>query len=165
MEEKKISQTPVPKSPGLAAFLAAIFTPLGALYNGQYLKFIVFLLVFAGLISLNARGEAQPMAGLLLAGFWFFAIFEAYHTAKKINQKTLYGKEAETVEEIPEELKAGSIFWGLFLIALGIIFLLANFELISYSQLLDFWPVAIVIIGLKLLFDYFSKEKQTGGEK
>jgi membrane-bound ClpP family serine protease len=66
----------------------------------------------------------------------------------------------EKEEEFPELVKAGSIFWGAVLIVLGAILLLANFEVISYDTVFDFWPVAVIIIGVKLVADYFGKSRQ-----
>ena len=65
----------------------------------------------------------------------------------------------EKVEEFPEIVKTGSVFWGIILMALGGILILANFEVISYNTVFDFWPVVIIIIGVKLLAEYFSKGK------
>jgi membrane-bound ClpP family serine protease len=54
---------------------------------------------------------------------------------------------------------SGSIFWGIVLIVLGVLLILANFEIILYETLFDFWPVAVIIIGLKLVADSVAKSK------
>jgi len=79
MEEKVIVKRP-PKSPFLAGVFAFFF-PFGAgqLYNNQYRKALVFFFIFAGLVTLNAQGDAgQPFLGLTLAGFYFYQLFDAY---------------------------------------------------------------------------------------
>ncbi|MGZ5454768.1 MAG: LiaI-LiaF-like domain-containing protein, partial [Candidatus Aminicenantales bacterium] len=58
--------------------------------------------------------------------------------------------------EIPS---AGSIFWGIVLIVLGVGLIMANFEIISYDRLFDFWPVAVIVIGLKLVLDSVARSK------
>jgi|Deesub1362B_J571_1020462.scaffolds.fasta_scaffold00737_11 hypothetical protein len=159
MEEKKISQPSAPKSPGLAAFLALI-PGVGAIYNGQILKALIFIIIFAGLINMQSKSGVQPMAGLLLCAFYIYMIFEAYHTAQNINKKVIYG-EIEEIEK-GNEIKKGSIFWGAFLVFLGIIFLLGNYDIIPYSTLIDYWPVLIIIIGVKLIGDYFLRKRGLG---
>jgi hypothetical protein len=71
---------PVPgePNPGLAALLG--FIPgVGAMYNGQYAKGVVHLVVFAILVSLaNENG----IFGLFIAGWVCYQIIEAHHTAR-----------------------------------------------------------------------------------
>lgn len=162
MEEKVILKRP-PKSPALAGILSFFFPTTGTLYNAQYLKFFIFLIIFAGLITMQTSGEGQPFAALLLAGFYGFQIFEAMHTSRAINRRALKGEEEEEedeLEELPQVLKTGSIFWGIVLMALGGILLLANFDVINYDSVFDFWPVVVIVIGLKLVADYVLREKK-----
>jgi hypothetical protein len=160
MTEKIIIEKKPYKSPALAGILSGL-PGLGAIYNGQYTKGFLFILIFAGLISMSdhARG---PFAGLLLAGFIFFAIIEAVQTAKSINRQTLLENEAEKEPSMEKEFlkigPAGSVFWGIALIVLGGIFLLGNFDIINYDRIWDFWPVVVIIVGLKLIVDYFAKK-------
>ncbi len=65
-------------NPGLAALLG--FIPgVGAMYNGQYAKGVVHLIVFAVLVSL---ADSNGIFGLFVAGWEFYMAFEAYHTAR-----------------------------------------------------------------------------------
>lgn len=65
-------------SPVLAAILG--FIPgVGAMYNGQFAKGIVHLLIFAALVSLS--DNVNDIFGLFVAGWIFYMAFEAYHTA------------------------------------------------------------------------------------
>lgn len=160
MEEKIVVQKP-PKSPFLAALLAVIFPGTGALYNKEYLKGAIYIIIFAGLVTLQTQGSGQPFAGLLLAGFYFFQVIDSINVARSINRRALHGElvEEEKVPEFNEAVKAGSIFWGILLIALGGILLLGNFEVLSYDKIFDFWPLVVIVIGGKLILDYFTKEK------
>ncbi len=65
-------------NPGLAALLG--FIPgVGAMYNGQYAKGVVHLIVFAILVSLaNENG----IFGLFIAGWVCYQVIEAHHTAR-----------------------------------------------------------------------------------
>jgi len=65
-------------NPGLAALLG--FIPgVGAMYNGQYAKGIVHLIIFAILVSL---ADEHGIFGLFVAGWMFYQVFEAYQTAR-----------------------------------------------------------------------------------
>jgi len=65
-------------SPGLAALLG--FIPgVGAMYNGQYAKGIVHLVVFAVLVSL--ADDVNGIFGLFIAGWICYMVIEAHHTA------------------------------------------------------------------------------------
>ena len=61
-------------SPGLALFLGMI-PGVGAIYNGQYAKGIVHVVVFGLLISITSSGSIggyEPLFGLLIAIWYFF---------------------------------------------------------------------------------------------
>jgi hypothetical protein len=46
------------------------------------------------------------------------------------------------------------------LIGLGALLLLANFDVVRYHVLYDFWPVAVIGLGLKLVIDYSRAKKE-----
>lgn len=71
--------SPASASPGLAAVLGLI-PGVGAMYNGQFAKGFIHLIVFAVLVSL--ADNVNGIFGLFVAGWEFFMAFEAYHTAK-----------------------------------------------------------------------------------
>ena len=65
-------------SPGLAAFLGLI-PGVGAMYNGQFIKGLIHVMIFAVLVS---AAHVYGIFGLFIAGWVFYQVFEAYHTAK-----------------------------------------------------------------------------------
>jgi len=65
-------------SPQLAALLG-IIPGVGAMYNGQFIKGLVHVLIFAVLVSAS---HVFGVFGLLIAGWVCYQVFEAYHTAK-----------------------------------------------------------------------------------
>jgi Domain of unknown function (DUF5668)/B-box zinc finger len=65
-------------NPGLAALLGLI-PGVGAMYNGQYAKGVVHLIVFAILVSL---ADEHGIFGLFIAGWVCYQVIEAHHTAK-----------------------------------------------------------------------------------
>lgn len=163
MEEKVVFKKP-PRSPALAGILAFFFPGTGALYNRQIAKGFVFMLIIATLISTLAQGPQLfviLLSSFLLAGFYIYQIIDAVQTSKSINRRYLTGEGEEEVivEELPEAVKTGSIFWGIILMALGGIFLLANFDVISYDIIWKFSPLVVIVIGVKILVDYFYKQE------
>jgi len=166
MEEKVIVQEkivlPKPRKSPILAFLLSFFFPFGVgpFYNGEVIKGFIYLIIFAGLVTMQQHGESQPFAGIVLGAFYIFQIIDSVNTANRINRRALVGGEVEEDEAVitTEAVTAGSIFWGVLLIALGGILLLGNFEVISYKAILDFWPVVVIVIGAKLIFDYLSKK-------
>jgi len=65
-------------NPGLAALLG--FIPgVGAMYNEQYAKGIVHLIVFALLVSLSHEND---IFGLFVMGWIVYQVIEAHHTAR-----------------------------------------------------------------------------------
>jgi hypothetical protein len=161
MEEKIIVQK-TPKSPVLAGLLSFFFPfGIGAFYNGEMIKGIVYLIIFAGLVTMQPHSGGQPFAGLILAGFYFFQIIDSVNVAKRINRRAFQGEgvKEESEEAVTEAVKSGSVFWGALLIVLGAVLLLANFEVINYDRVFDFWPLVVIVIGVKLVADYFSRNK------
>ena len=72
--------TPLPGSPNPGIAFALGFCPgVGAMYNGQYAKGVVHLIVFAILISLS---DQNGLFSFFVAAWIFYQAFEAYHTAR-----------------------------------------------------------------------------------
>lgn len=163
MDEKVIIQQKPPKSPVAAAILSAIFPGLGALYNGLITKGVLYIVIFAGLISIQDSAGGQPFKALILAGFYLFQIVEAINNAKSINEKAagLKPEGPGQAEFLPEILPSGSIFWGAVLMVIGVLSILANFDVVRWETLWDFWPAAVIVIGLKLVFDSVTRAKNS----
>ena len=169
MTDKIIIQNRPPKSPAAAGILSGFFPGAGQLYNGEAPKALLFFLIFAGCISMMPRGP-HPFLPLIFAGFYIYQIIDAVQTAKAINLKALGEAAARgrrpdrapaAASRPPAPVQAagpeGSVFWGLLLMAIGVIFLLANFDILQLERILDFWPVAVILIGLKIIFDSLRK--------
>ena len=77
--------------PGVA--LALGFIPgLGAVYNGEYIKALIHVFVFGGLIAAqtsNVPGGYHAFLGIALGCFYFYMPIEAYRTAKAREREKL----------------------------------------------------------------------------
>jgi LiaI-LiaF-like transmembrane region/B-box zinc finger len=95
-------------NPALAAALG--FIPgLGAIYNGEYMKGLIHIAVFAGIIAmLNAQvsDSLQVFFGIGLGCFYFYMPIEAYRTAK-MKRAMAYGFGAYAAPPAPPTAAPG----------------------------------------------------------
>ncbi len=150
------------ESPG-AAFALGLIPGVGAIYNGEFFKAAVHIIIFGVLISIvdSTRG-LEPLFGLLITGFYIYMPFEAYYTAKKRRLET-QGVQLETPIDRLHEQVAGvenkELWGGVALVVLGALFLMDNFRFFQLRQIFEFWPVALIAIGVWLIWS-----KQEKGE-
>lgn len=140
-------------SPGLA-FILGWIPGVGAIYNGQYAKGLVHVVVLGLLISIQSAGAdgLEVMVGLLIALWFFYMAFEAYHTAKK-RQLGLPVDEFSSLFPVRNMAGASRVpIAPLILIVLGILFLLNNLEIIRISRLLKYWPALLIVLGVYMLY-------------
>lgn len=137
-------------SPGLAFGLG--FIPgVGAIYNGQYTKAFVHVLIFGGLISILSSGAArdfEPLFGVMLAAFFVYMPFEAYRTAKQRRE----GEAAEEWGSLVSNLRVEAPIGAIVLIVLGVVFLLNSFGVLEIGNVFRFWPLILIVVGVMLLF-------------
>ena len=163
MGEKNVA-TVNRKSPALAAVISAIFPGAGFFYIGNFLKGIAYMIIFAMLIVLEvysseygSRVLETVVFGLLIAGFYIFQIIDSYNDARIVRFKA--GQENGNDKE--EMSLAGSVV----VLILGIIFLLINFDVLSYGQVIRLWPLVLIGLGLKFILNYYElKKKEEGNE-
>ena len=139
-------------NPGLAATLG-IIPGLGAVYNGQYLKALIHVLIFAGLIaalSSDLPDAYNVFLAIALGCFYFYMPIEAYRTAKA----------RRAGEPEPLNLIAGTDrkpIGAFILIGIGALLLLSNFGLLQKEWFTKTWPIALIIVGGWLLWDRLQK--------
>ena len=155
-------------SPALAFVLGCI-PGVGAIYNGQYAKGLVHAVIWGTLMSMatsNAVRGLEPLFGVLVAAWWFYMAFEAYHTARK-------RRAGEPVDEYSSilNLDGGRThvpIAGVVLIALGTLLLLHTLDLIDFESVARFWPVLLIAGGVYLLVGRFlpsPEHKERGYER
>jgi hypothetical protein len=132
-------------SPGVAFFLG-LFPGLGAVYNGEYNKALIHIVAFAaiivGLSSDLGDGGALTLS-LLLAGFVLYMAFDAMRTAKA---KSLGESTNDPLEAWSKNRPVGPII----LIALGVLFLLNNFDWFPFHFIWRLWPLILIGVGILL---------------
>ena len=130
-------------SPGVA-FVLGLFPGLGAVYNGEYNKALIHIVVFAAMIvglSSDIGDSADVVLSLLLAGFIFYMAFDAMRTAKARN---LGEAPTDPLESWSKDRPIGPII----LIALGLLFLLNNFNWLPFYRLGRLWPLILIGVGV-----------------
>jgi hypothetical protein len=147
--------TPLPAAPSVrasssptVAFFLGFIPGLGAIYNGEYNKALIHIVVFAALIvglSSDPDGGAAVALSLLLGGFVFYMAIDAMRTARA----RLEGAPApDPLENWSKNRPIGPMI----LIALGAFFLLKNFGFFDFFRVREFfWPVILIGAGLLML--------------
>jgi TM2 domain-containing membrane protein YozV len=159
-----VGTRPVPDagaSPGLA-FLLGLIPGVGAIYNGQYVKGLIHVVVLGILISIVSSSEAagglEPLFGMMIGVWVFYMAFEAYHTARK---RQLGQPVDEFSSLVPLHGQRASFPVGpAILIAVGLLFLLNNMEIIRFSQIIRYWPIALIALGVYMLYERLSTSEQ-----
>jgi hypothetical protein len=130
-------------SPTLAFILGFVFPGLGAVYNGEYNKALIHIVVFVAFIlglSSDMDDGMKAVFGILLAGFIFYMAFDAMRVAQL---KRRGETPADPLESWSKDRPIGPII----LIVLGAIFLLHNFEWFPFYRLARLWPLILIIAG------------------
>ena len=163
-------------SPGVAAVLG--FIPgVGAMYNGQFMKGFIHVMVFVCLIWM--ANQFGPIMVPVFFAYFFYSVFDAYKTAHAIELgqplpdplglERMFGAEAVarrlpnpnpspgTVAPVkpardqgsygPEVSGHGAPTGAIVLIALGVLFLLNSLGLLEFHWVHRLWPVILIVIG------------------
>ena len=150
-------------NPGTACALG--FIPgLGAVYNGEYIKGLIHVLIFGGLIAILSNSDNMPdgvtaMIAVLFAVFYCYMPIEAYRTARaKRMGFPVTGFFGETIAPAaaPGEPGAATVrrnYTGsIILILAGVFLLLATTGVLSSRWMWNFWPLVLIAIGVALIF-------------
>ncbi|HXR97322.1 MAG TPA: DUF5668 domain-containing protein [Terriglobales bacterium] len=135
-------------NPGIALCLG--FIPgVGAIYNGQYLKAFVQVVVFCFLIAMANSSNNDTIGvftGLGIAAFYFYMVIDSYRSARAIQS----GIPVEDFLNIAPGAVNAPVA-AIVLIAIGAIFLLRSLGFFYYDFSRYFWPVILIAVGVYLL--------------
>lgn len=147
---------PPGKNPA-AAGLLSFFPGLGHVYLGLYKRGIVFFAILVMLIAIADRPHSGPF-GMLIPFWWIFVLIDAVRQARAINA-TGMPEPGFFGEEKPWKADGGLTF-GIFLMLVGLFFLLDRVVDIDLGFLLDWWPALLVAFGGWQVFAYFQEKKR-----
>src|SRR5262252_5695994 len=139
-------------NPG-AAFALGLIPGVGAIYNAEFVKAAVHILIFGTLVSLADATDAA-LFSLAAAAFYFYMPFEAYYTAKK-RMLGVQGVALETpIDRLQQQfgtMKDRELWGGIALIVIGGLYLLGNLDVFDLHRIARLWPAGLVFLGVWLL--------------
>ena len=142
-------------NPGIA-FLLGLVPGLGAIYNGEYNKALIHIVVFAAIIlglSSDIGNAGEITLSFVLVGFIFYMAVDAMRTVKARNS-------GEALQDPLEPWSKTRPVGPLILIAAGALFLLNNFGFFDFFRVRQiFWPLVLIGVGVLML------RNRLGGEK
>jgi hypothetical protein len=145
-------------SPALAGILG--FIPgVGAVYNGHFAKGILHVVIFGLLVSIVAAdgtGDLRPMFVFLVILMGIYMPIEAYRSARAIER----GEPGEEFSGILSAFgrKKPSPAGGVVLIVMGVVFLLNTLGYWRLGDLVQYWPVLLIALGIFMLYRSVSEQ-------
>jgi len=143
-------------SPFIATLLSFVCPGLGAAYNGQTTKALVYFAVFVGLFQMAVLTGGMPIFVLGFMGMWLFAGLDSWRTASLLRS----GVTPNNAEDMIVQRFAGNPkLWGIVLTALGASFFLNAFFDLRFLMR-GILPILLIGFGGYLLRDYVFKPKE-----
>ncbi|HEY7785429.1 MAG TPA: B-box zinc finger protein [Pyrinomonadaceae bacterium] len=143
------------KSSPFVATLLSFVPGLGAAYNGQTAKAIVHFAIFASFFQMAVLTQGLLFFILGVVGTWLFAAVDACRTAQLMRA----GLSPDTEEDVIARRLYGNPFaWGVTLILIGTVFLLHTLLGVQLP-VREVLPVALVLLGAYMLFDYVRRKR------
>ena len=142
------------------AFILGLIPGVGAVYNGQYAKGVVHALLWGGLLGAAiTSGQADQPGGVavfvvLLALTTLYMPIEAVQTARAL-------RRGEELDDMSGLLGTSSPVGGVLLIALGVIFLLHSLGYWRLADVVRFWPLALIALGIHILYRRVKEQSAT----
>src|SRR5438094_568178 len=142
-------------SPFVATLLS--FVPgLGAAYNGQTSKAIVHFAIFASFFQMAVVTDGTAFFALGVFGTWLFAAVDACRTAQLMRAGLAPDAEEDA---ITRQLYCKTFARGVTLLALGAVFLAHTLLGLQFPARRTL-PVALVVLGAYMLFDYLKRRRR-----
>src|SRR5437773_5398952 len=143
-------------SPFVATLLSFFVPGLGAAYNGQTSKAIVHFAIFASFFQMAVVTDGVTFFVLGVVGTWLFDAVDACRTAQLMRAGLAPDAEEDAIKR---QLYGNPIAWGVTLLALGMVFLAHTLIGVQFPVRRTL-PVALVILGAYMLFDYLRRKKR-----
>src|SRR5437763_5457467 len=143
-------------SPFIATFLSLFVPGLGAAYNGQTSKAIVHFAVSASFFQMTVVTNGAAVFVLGVCGTWLCAAVDACRTAQLMRAGLAPDAEEDA---ITRQLYGNPVAWGVTLLVLGLVFLAHTLLGVQFPVRRTL-PVALVILGAYMLFDYLKRRRR-----
>jgi len=137
------------------AFMLGFIPGLGAIYNGEFNKALIHIVVFAAMIvGLTELDSAGPIVALslLLAGFVIYMAFDALRTAQARRAGTA---GVDPLESWSKDRPIGPII----LIGMGALLLLNNFDWFPFWRFSRMWPLILIAVGVLMFRNRLERRR------
>ena len=141
--------SPHPMLSGVLGFVPG----LGAVYNGQYVKGLIHVILFGLLMTIatNVEHGLEPLFVPLIAAFYLYMPIEAVRTAQAMRR----GERVDELSGLVGALfrdTARSPAAGVAVIAAGVILLLFSLQVFTLRQIMPYWPLLVIALGVYWLY-------------
>jgi len=134
-------------NPGLA-FLLGLVPGLGAIYNGEYNKALIHIVIFAVIILGLSSDLGGGMAALFILAVIIFPLYMAIDAMRVAKSRATGQAIQDPLELWSKKKPLGAII----LIGAGALFLLNNFGFFDYFRVRRvFFPALLIIVGVLML--------------
>ncbi len=142
-------------SPVIATLLSMICPGLGAAYNGQTVKALVYFAIFVGLFQMAVLTGGTPLFVLGFIGMWLFSALDSWRTAQMIRS----GLTPDVADDILVQRFSGNPkLWGIVLTVLGTAFLLQRVFNLGFLMR-GILPILLIGLGIYVLKGYIFKPR------
>lgn len=133
----------------VVAFLLGFVPGLGAVYNGEYNKAILHIVIFGGIIvGISSNFGDSTMQGFLIFLLCIFPFYMAIDATRSAKAKITGEPLADPLANWNEKRALGPMI----LIGLGVLFLLNNFHVFDFFRIRQFFiPLLLIGIGFFML--------------
>ena len=146
-----LPQAPAPRksgaNPGIA-FLLGFLPGLGAIYNGEYNKALLHIVIFAGIILGLSSDLGDGLMAMFVLAVIIFPIYMAIDSLRVAKARLAGAPPEDPFETWSKSRPIGPMI----LIAIGVLVLLHNFGFFDYFRVRQFfWPLVLIAVGVMML--------------
>ncbi len=132
----------------VVAFLLGFIPGLGAIYNGEYNKAIMHVVIFGAIILGLASDLGEGMEALLVFAVVIFPFYMAIDAMRSAKARLIGAPLTDPFENWSSQRP----LWPVILIAIGALFLLNNFGVFDFFHLRRaFVPLLLIGVGFFML--------------
>jgi len=130
------------------AFILGFVPGLGAIYNGEYNKAIVHILIFAGIIVGITGAFGEGIEGFWIVSLIVFNFYMAIDALRVAKAK----QSGQALQDPLANWTQNRALGPYILIGIGGLFLMRNFGIFDFFEVRRiFWPIVLIGIGFLML--------------
>jgi TM2 domain-containing membrane protein YozV len=143
-----VSHVSKPGANPVVAFILGLIPGLGAIYNAEYNKALVHIMIFAGIILGLSSDFGQGLTPIFVLAVVVFPFYMAIDAMRVARARATGEQMNDPFEAWTKNRPIGPII----LIGLGALFLLNNFGVFDFFRVRQvFWPVVLIGVGFLML--------------